>query len=152
MAFETAIAKVSWPAADRRDIDKINNPMSVAELQAYAPGVNWDRVLHRRPASRSATAPSSLEKTAITDIAALYAQTPLDTLKAWQAFHVADQGVAVSVEALRRQPVRLHEDAERRHGAAAALEARRDADRHARSASCSAAPTSRPTFPPRPRR
>ena len=45
LAFETAIAKVSWPAADRRDIDKVNNPMSVAELQTYAPGLNWDGYL-----------------------------------------------------------------------------------------------------------
>ena len=33
MAFETAIAKVSWASADRRDIDKTNNPMSSAELR-----------------------------------------------------------------------------------------------------------------------
>ena len=44
MAFETTVAKASWPAADRRDIDKVNNPMSVAELQTYAPGLDWERV------------------------------------------------------------------------------------------------------------
>jgi putative endopeptidase len=91
IAFETAIAKASWPAAERRDLDKINNPMSLAELQAYAPGLNWDDYF------TASSIPSRsrvivLEKTAIRDIAALYAQTPLDTLKAWQVFHVADQG------------------------------------------------------------
>jgi putative endopeptidase len=91
IAFETAIAKASWPAAERRDLDKINNPMSLAELQAYAPGLNWDAYF------TASSIPSRsrvivLEKTAIRDIAALYAQTPLDTLKAWQVFHVADQG------------------------------------------------------------
>src|SRR5262249_30179147 len=45
MAFETEVAKVSWAAADRRDIDKVNNPMTLAELQSYAPGVNWDAYL-----------------------------------------------------------------------------------------------------------
>jgi putative endopeptidase len=91
MAFETAVAKVSWPAADRRDIDKINNPMSVAELQAYAPGFDWDAYF---TASGIAARDRFIvnEKTAIRDFAALYAQTPLATLKAWQAFHVADQG------------------------------------------------------------
>ena len=39
LAFETEIAKVSWPRADLRDIDKLNNPMTLAQLQAYAPGV-----------------------------------------------------------------------------------------------------------------
>jgi putative endopeptidase len=90
MAFETAIGKASWPAADRRDIDKINNPMSLAELQDYAPGLNWDAYF------TASSIPSRnrvivLEKTAIRDVAALYGQTSLDTLKAWQAFHVADQ-------------------------------------------------------------
>ena len=90
IAFETAIAKASWPVADRRDLDKINNPMSLTELQSYAPGLNWDAYF------TASSIPSRnrvivLEKTAIRDIAALYADTPLDTLKAWQAFHVADQ-------------------------------------------------------------
>jgi putative endopeptidase len=90
VAFETAIAKVSWPIADRRDIDKINNPMSVTELQAYAPGLNWDAYL----TASSVTSRGRVivnEKTAIRDIAALSAQTPLETLKAWEAFQVANQ-------------------------------------------------------------
>jgi len=90
IAFETAIAKASWPVADRRDLDKVNNPMSLAELQSYAPGLNWDAYFTASsiPTRNRAIV---LEKTAIRDIAALYAQTSLDTLKAWQAFHVADQ-------------------------------------------------------------
>ena len=92
LAFETAIAKVSWPAADRRDIDKINNPMSVAELQTYAPGLNWDAFLtgaaHRATATTAivqredgdpATSPRSTRRRRST------------TLKAWEAFHVTDQ-------------------------------------------------------------
>ncbi len=81
---------MSWAAADRRDIDKINNPMSVAELQTYAPGLDWDAYF---TASSIATRDRVIvnEKTAIRDISAIYAQTPLATLKAWEAFHVADQ-------------------------------------------------------------
>jgi putative endopeptidase len=90
LAFETAIAKVSWAAADRRDIDKINNPMSVAELQAYAPGLDWSAYLTASEIAKRDRAIVN-EKTAIRDIAALYAQTPLATLKAWETFHVADQ-------------------------------------------------------------
>ena len=94
LAFETAVAKVSWAAADRRDIDKINNPMSVAELETYAPGLDWGAYL---TASDIATRDRVIvnEKTAIKDIAALYAQTSLETLKAWETFHVTDQGVAM---------------------------------------------------------
>jgi putative endopeptidase len=90
VAFEAAIAKVSWPAADRRDLDKINNPMSIAELQTYAPGLDWDAYLTASEIAKRDRA-IVVEKTAIRDIAALYNQTPLDTLKAWQVFHVTDQ-------------------------------------------------------------
>jgi putative endopeptidase len=90
LAFETSIAKVSWPVAERRDIGKVNNPMSIAELQTYAPGMNWDTFLD---GSRISARDHAIvaEKSAIKDIAALYAETPLDTLKAWESFHVADQ-------------------------------------------------------------
>lgn len=90
MAFETEIAKVSWKIADRRDIGKINNPMSSAELAVYAPGLDWDDWF-----AGAGIGPQQRiivnETTAVRDIAALYAKTPLETLKLWQQFHVADQ-------------------------------------------------------------
>ena len=89
MAFEIEIAKVSWAIADRRDIGKINNPMSSEELAAYAPGLDWSAWF-----AGAGIAPQKRiivnEKTAVRDIAALYARTPLDTIKLWQQFHVAD--------------------------------------------------------------
>ncbi|WP_411338544.1 M13 family metallopeptidase [Sphingopyxis sp. J-6] len=89
LAFETEIAKVSWAIADRRDVGKINNPMSSAELAAYAPGLDWTAWF-----AGAGIAPQQRiivnENTAIRDIAALYAKTPLDTIKLWQQFHVAD--------------------------------------------------------------
>jgi putative endopeptidase len=90
MAFETAIAEKSWQIADRRDIGKINNPMSTAELMAYAPGLEWAAFWEgaRIPAQGRMIVQ---EKTAIRDIAAIYERTPLETLKVWQAFHLADQ-------------------------------------------------------------
>jgi putative endopeptidase len=90
MAFETAIAKVSWASADRRDIDKTNNPMSSAQLAKYAPGVDWAAYFAGAkvpPQKRMIVN----ENSAIRAIAALYAKTPLSTLKEWEAFHTADQ-------------------------------------------------------------
>lgn len=40
-ALEEDIAKAHWLRALRRDADKTYNPMTVAELQAFAPGFNW---------------------------------------------------------------------------------------------------------------
>jgi putative endopeptidase len=90
LALETAIAKVSWPVADRRDIEKINNPMMPADLQAYAQGMPWQAYF----TGGGIAHPANLivqEKTAIKAISDLYLATPLATLQAWEAFHTAYQ-------------------------------------------------------------
>ena len=86
--FETAIAEASWTMAESRDSDKTYNPMSEAELARAAP-FPWRKLL------QSAGLPELdhmvvAEVTAVPKIAALYAQTPIETLKAWLAFHLAD--------------------------------------------------------------
>lgn len=63
--------------------------LTLAEFQAYAPGLNWTDHL----AAAGLTGQTKLivgEKTAIQKIAALYAETPLDTLKAWETFQTTD--------------------------------------------------------------
>jgi putative endopeptidase len=88
LAFETAIAEASWSNAERRDPEKTYNPTSVAALDEAAP-FPWRRLL----ASAGLGGLDRVvveENTAIPKIAALYARAPLDTLKAWQAFHLAD--------------------------------------------------------------
>jgi putative endopeptidase len=87
--FETAIAEASWSRVEQRDPVKSYNPMSVAELQALAPGFPWVPYL----AAADLRSPEKVivaERSAFPKIAALYATTPLDTLKAWEAFNVAD--------------------------------------------------------------
>jgi putative endopeptidase len=91
LAYETEIAKLSWDKTDLRDIDKLNNMMTEAELAAYAPGFDWAPYL--KAARVSGVVPKAMvaDNTAIKALAALYAQTPLDTLKSWQRFKVASQ-------------------------------------------------------------
>jgi len=88
LAFETEIAKISWPQADLRDIDKLNNPMTLAQLQAYAPQFDWNAYL----SEAKVMSPYMLigDNTAVKAMAALYAKTPLETLKTWQKFKVAN--------------------------------------------------------------
>ncbi len=90
MEFETYVAQLSWPAADRRNIDLTNNPYSSAQLAAYAPEFDWSAYFDGLglPAQDKMIVN---ENTAIQRLAKLYAATPLDTLKLWQAFHVAEQ-------------------------------------------------------------
>ncbi|MFZ0267111.1 M13 family metallopeptidase [Caulobacter sp.] len=89
MALETRIAKVSWPAADRRDAEKTYNPVTPAQLAAYAPSFPWNDYL----AGAGAPGLNKVvlnENTAIRDIAKIYDETPLETLKAWQASQVIE--------------------------------------------------------------
>ena len=90
ITFETNLAWKSWKIADRRDIDKLNNPMSTTELMRYAPGLDWAQFF----AGAGIKAQKRMivgENTAIKGIAAIYGETPLATLKLWQQFHIASQ-------------------------------------------------------------
>jgi len=89
LAFETEIAKLSWPIAEQRDINKLNNPMTLQQLQAYAPQFDWATYL----GESKVMSPHMIvgDNTAVKAMAALYDATPLDTLKSWQRFKIADQ-------------------------------------------------------------
>ncbi|MGX7951746.1 M13 family metallopeptidase [Tsuneonella sp. HG249] len=90
MGFETYVAQLSWPAEERRDIGKINNPMSTAELAAYAPGIDWAAYWDGANIPQQERIIVN-ENTAIKALAELFDRTDLDTLKLWQQFHVAHQ-------------------------------------------------------------
>ena len=90
VAFETRIAEVSWSRVEERDPDKTYNPMTVSKLARAAPGYPWRKVLDTAELSGVDHVVIG-EKTAIPKIAAIYQQTPLKVLKAWAAFHLADQ-------------------------------------------------------------
>ncbi|HEY2179435.1 MAG TPA: M13-type metalloendopeptidase, partial [Caulobacteraceae bacterium] len=87
--LETRIAQVSWPKADSRDPVKIYNPMSAAELAKAAPGFPWRAFLDAAGLGQVSRV-VVVQNTAIPKIAALFAATPIDTLKAWQAYHLVD--------------------------------------------------------------
>ena len=87
--FETKLAEASWTRVERRNRDKTYNPATLAELQAMTPGYDWNRYL-------VGTELPKLDRVIVTTntsfpkYAKIYADTPLETLKAWQAFKVTD--------------------------------------------------------------
>ena len=89
LAFETELAKVAWSQTDLRDFDKLNNPMTGAQLAKYAPEVDWNLYLAtaRTPVAKMIVG----DNTAVKATATLFDKTPLETLKTWQSFKVADQ-------------------------------------------------------------
>ncbi|HMD58251.1 MAG TPA: M13 family metallopeptidase, partial [Steroidobacteraceae bacterium] len=91
VALETRIARASWSKVEQRDPPALYNPMSPAELAAYAPGFPW-RAFLRGAGLASKTRVIVAQKTAFPRIAKIFADTPLETLKAWLAFTVLDTG------------------------------------------------------------
>jgi putative endopeptidase len=89
VAFETKVADASWTRIERRNVDKTYTPMTPAELQAAAPGFAWDVWLKAQGLGEVKRVVIQ-EDTAMPKLAAIFAATPIDTLKAWAAFHVAD--------------------------------------------------------------
>jgi putative endopeptidase len=89
VAFETKIANASWTKVQERDLDAIYNPVSTGDLHTFAPGFNWDVFLKEAGLSRIKRV-IVVEKTAFPKLAAIYGTTPLETIKAWEAFHIAD--------------------------------------------------------------
>ncbi|MGH7025736.1 M13 family metallopeptidase [Brevundimonas sp.] len=93
VALETKIAEAHWTPIENRDRDKTYNDYTIQRLAAEAPGFDWsgyfnaaglgavDRVIVR-------------QNTAMPKIAAIYAETPIDTLQAWQAFHTTDEAAS----------------------------------------------------------
>jgi putative endopeptidase len=86
--FETKLAQASWSRADRRDDDKTYNPVPTADLAKLAPGFDWAAFLSAADIGAAGRVVLS-EKSAIVRIAAIAGATPLDTLRAWAAYHLA---------------------------------------------------------------
>ncbi|HUO90164.1 MAG TPA: M13 family metallopeptidase [Rhizomicrobium sp.] len=78
--LELGIAKASWPAADRRDEDKIYNPMTIADLKKLAPGFDWDAMFKAAgvPEDGGARKVIVAEKSAFPNLAKVFASTPMD--------------------------------------------------------------------------
>lgn len=90
LAFETKVADKQWTTVERRQIDKLYNPAKASDLSTLAPGFDWAGFLAGAQVSDVDTL-VLMENTAIPAIAQVFADTPIETLKAWQAFNVVDQ-------------------------------------------------------------
>jgi putative endopeptidase len=87
--FETRIAEASWTKAQQRDPIATYNPMSIAELETLAPNFAWRPFLSQAGLDKIDRAVVA-EKSAFPKLASVFAETPIETLQAWQAFNIAD--------------------------------------------------------------
>ena len=86
LALETGIARLHWPAETRGDRDLTYNPRSRAQLKALAPDFPWDATFETLgiPAW---DAFGAKEPDAIRGLATLFRATPVETWRAYLAFH-----------------------------------------------------------------
>ena len=89
VAFETRIADASWTKAQQRDPVATYNPMTVDALTTLAPGFAWKDFLAEASLAKVSQVIVA-EKSAFPKLTAIYAATPVETLQAWHAFHIAD--------------------------------------------------------------
>ena len=87
--LEAEIAEVSWPLADRREAEKVYNPMSISELEKLAPQFPWR--VRFQAGGIPLTGPKGerqvivAEKSAMPKIAAVFAKTPVAV---WQDYFI----------------------------------------------------------------
>jgi len=86
IALETQIAKIHWTPEQSRDLEKIYNPMTRAELRKFAPQLQWDRALGKLGLGKVDKLVIA-EKSAIQAEGKLFASVPLQTWKDWTAVH-----------------------------------------------------------------
>lgn len=90
-ALEAAMAKVEWSHEERRDATKTYNPMSVPELEKYAPGFPW------RTYFTAGTIPLASphgerqvvvgEKSAFPELAKIFTATPVEVWRDYLTVH-----------------------------------------------------------------
>lgn len=89
-AMETRVANAHWTRAESRNRDKTYNPSTIDALIGSMPDFAWKKFLETAKLTQLQQI-TLRQNTAILKLAKIYADTPLATLKAWAAFHIADK-------------------------------------------------------------
>jgi len=91
-ALEVKIAQAEWPAADRRNVLKVYNPMTVPELEKYAPQFDWRAFFTaghlplKTPDGKDRTV-IVRENTAFPALAKAFAETPVSVWRDYLTVH-----------------------------------------------------------------
>ncbi len=99
IALETELSKAQWTAAERRDIDKIYNPMTRAQLVKLAPQFEWNATLAKAGLG-GAKQVIVTEPSAVAGAGKILAFTPLSTWKEWLAFRFVSDHASYLPKAL----------------------------------------------------
>ena len=90
VSFETKLANANWSDEQERDLVKTYNPMTLDQFANSLPGFDVRALLQAADFGGERYL-SIREKSALPVLASIFSDTSLETLKAWEAFHIADQ-------------------------------------------------------------
>ena len=93
IALEAKLAEAHWSAEDSRDIQKIYNPMTAAQLSETAPAFDWTVYFDQLGLSSVDTFVVA-QPSAIAEAGELFDATPLDVVKDYLAFHLISNNVS----------------------------------------------------------
>lgn len=89
--LESKIAKASWAAADRREAEKVYNPMTIAALEKFAPEFPWAAFFKAQGLSAHSPKGERIvivnENTAFPPLAKIFAETPVEVWRDWMIVH-----------------------------------------------------------------
>ncbi|HEY7504090.1 MAG TPA: M13 family metallopeptidase [Gemmatimonadales bacterium] len=102
MQLETRMARVHLSREASSDVEKGNNHWPRADFPAKAPGLDWDAYF-QAAGLEAVNRFVVWQPSAVTGLSALVASEPLDTWKAWLAFHSIQAQAAVLPRAFGRQ-------------------------------------------------
>jgi len=107
VGFETQLAQVSWTKTQQRDALANYNAMSVDELKKLGPGFDWTAFIASAKIAKLQRV-VVLEKAAFPKLAEVYAKASPETIRAWQAFHIADNAAPYLSGAFQDAYFQLH--------------------------------------------
>lgn len=87
--FESKIAEVNWNKTQQRDVVATYNVMTISDLEMFVPDFPW-KEFFRNAGLREISTLIVNEKSAFPKISAIFTNTPIEILQAWQAFHTTD--------------------------------------------------------------
>jgi predicted metalloendopeptidase len=105
--LERRIAEAHWKREDSEDIRKTNNPWTRKQFDTAAPGIDWAAFFTEAGLSGQ-TDFIVWQPGAVTGISALVAGQPLETWKAYLAFHAIERSASVLPDALGAESFNFH--------------------------------------------
>lgn len=94
VAFETQIAELHWPIAERRDRSRTYNLQTRQQIAALAPNFPWDAAFESQGLGH-VNEVVVRELSAIGPLANLYTRTPISTVRAYLVYHLIRNNASV---------------------------------------------------------